>query len=87
MNWLLRKLAYYIVAALIDWLKDPANRADVEKAAVWVAERGADVTPWQWDDKVVDGIANALAGKFPGLNNLGAVVGQLQALLKKFGLG
>lgn len=51
---MLAKLAQLIAAALlkaaIDWLKDPANRDDIEA----VVKAVTDATPWKWDNKAVD---------------------------------
>lgn len=86
MNKILVTLASLLAKALWDqavaWLKDPANRDDIEGATRFVLERAAGVTPWTWDDKVVKTLADALSAKIPGLDGLSAAIAQLQQLIK-----
>lgn len=82
MNKLLAVFASLLAKALFDraveYVKDPANREDVEAAGTWMLERLAGATPWQWDDKVIKALADQLGTKIPGLDGLTAVVAQLQ---------
>lgn len=73
-----------IFAAAVEWLKDPANRADAEKAGDWVIAKFTAATPWTWDDKVLNGLATRIASalKIPGLEGLAAAVQQLQQIVK-----
>lgn len=73
---LLRMLARFLVLEGVAWLKDPDNRDDIEKAAVWVAEKGADITPWKFDDAIVDSLAGALSGKL----NIDGIVQRIEAI-------
>lgn len=68
----------------VEWLKDPANRDDIEVAGNWAIDKFTNATPWTWDDKLLDGLATRIAGllKIPGLEGLSAVVTQLQQLIK-----
>lgn len=73
-----------IFAAAVEWLKDPANKADAEKAANWLIDKFTNATPWTWDDKLLDGLASRIAGalKIPGVEGLAAAIQQLQQLIK-----
>lgn len=101
MQKLLAALAPLLAKALFDyavqWLKDPANRDDVQAATGFVTERLAatlpgivdkatDVIPGTLDDQVLDGLARRLApllaGHLPDLGALTNVVAQLQQLIK-----
>lgn len=81
----------------VEWLKDPANRDDIESATQFVRERLAsglpslvdkatDVIPGELDDQVLDGLAARLApmlaGHLPDLGALTNVVAQLQQIIK-----
>ena len=98
---MLAKLAQLVATALlkavIDWIKDPANRDDIEQAIGFVQERlvdvlpavvdkATDLIPGQLDDQVLDGLARRLApmlaGHLPDLGALTNVVAQLQQLIK-----
>ncbi|MGV0595716.1 hypothetical protein [Mycolicibacterium porcinum] len=73
-----------IFAAAVEWLKNPANRDDAEKAANWVIDKATNATPWTWDDKLLDGLATRIAGalKIPGVEGLAAAIQQLQQIMK-----
>lgn len=62
---MLQKLAYLIATALlkaaIDWLKDPANREDIETAGTFVASKIVTATPWKWDDKIIKAVSDPAA--------------------------
>lgn len=85
---LLKPIGAAIGAAIFDraveWLKDPDNQEDAEKAADWLIAKFTAATPWTWDDKVLNGLATRIAAamKIPGLEGLGALVAQLQQLIK-----
>ncbi|MGV0738255.1 hypothetical protein ABQF35_14155 [Mycobacterium syngnathidarum] len=73
-----------IFAAAVEWLKDPANRADAENVGNWLIDKLTNATPWTWDDKLLDGLATRIAGalKIPGLDGLSAAITQLQQIIK-----
>lgn len=73
-----------IFTAAVEWLKDPANREDAEKAVNFVIDKATDATPWAWDDKLLDGLATRIAGllNIPGLEGLSQVIAQLQQVVK-----
>ena len=83
---LLKPIGAAIGAAIFDraveWLKDPDNQEDAEKAVDWVIAKFTAATPWTWDDKVLNGLATRIALKIPGLEDLAAVVQQLQQIIK-----
>ncbi|ORA38130.1 hypothetical protein [Mycobacterium aquaticum] len=77
----------------VEWLKDPANRDDIDSATKFVREQAAEVLPslvdkatnvipGQLDDQVLDSLARRLApmlaGHLPDLGALTNVVAQLQ---------
>jgi hypothetical protein len=62
----------------VEWLKDPANRDDIEAAATFVATHATAATPWKWDDHLVKAIAYQVGNKLPDLGALTTVVAQLQ---------
>lgn len=45
-----------IVAAAIEWLKDPANRDDITEVGKAITA----ATPWTWDDKLLSSAADLL---------------------------
>ena len=73
-----------IFNAAVEWLKDPANQEDAEKAGNWLIDKFTNATPWTWDDKLLDGLASRVAAavKIPGVEGLAAVVQQLQQIIK-----
>lgn len=93
---MLQKLAALLATALlnaaIDWVKDPANRDDVQAAGNFIADRVAatipnlvdqatNATPWQWDDKFIDPLAAKLAELIAGKIPFGNIIGGLGGLL------
>lgn len=85
---LLKPIGTAIGAAIFDraveWLKDPDNQEDAEKAADWLIAKFTAATPWTLDDKVLNGLATRIASalKIPGLEGLAAAVQQLQLIIK-----
>ncbi|ART68222.1 hypothetical protein BTO20_06160 [Mycobacterium dioxanotrophicus] len=86
-------LGQAIFDAAVAWLKDPANRDDIDSATKFVREQVAEVLPslvdkatnvipGQLDDQVLDSLARRLApiiaGHLPDLGALTTVVAQLQ---------
>lgn len=81
---LLRIIGQAIFDRAIEYVKDPANRDDIEAAGNWVIDKATNATPWTWDDKLLDGLATRIAGalKIPGLDGLSAAITQLQQLIR-----
>ncbi len=82
---MLQKFATLLAAALVDyavkWLKDPANRDDVEKASVFVLDKITAAIPGEWDDHLAQLVTDGITGKLPDFGPLDDVVKGLQKLL------
>ncbi|WP_166905900.1 hypothetical protein [Mycobacterium sp. DL440] len=76
-------LAKALFDRAVEYVKDPANREDVESASTWLLERFAGATPWKWDDKVIKALADQLGAKIPGLDGLSTAVAQLQQFVSR----
>lgn len=61
-----KPLGRAIFNAAVDWLKDPKNRAEAEKAADWVLGKVTAATPWKWDEQLVKAVKNSPLGGLLG---------------------
>ncbi|ORA25153.1 hypothetical protein [Mycobacterium aquaticum] len=53
-----KPLGRAIVAAAVEWAKDPKNRAEAEGAFYWALGKLTDAIPGEWDNKLLNGVAD-----------------------------
>lgn len=82
---LLKPIGDAIFDKAVAYLKDPANRDEIEAAGTWVISKVTDATPWTWDDKLLENLATRIAGglKIPGLEGLSAAATQFQQFVSR----